>query len=232
LPEPELTTAPGEVVERRLYLVRHGECPNVSDDGRLICETPMGLTERGRWQAERLRSLFAEVATDTVYTSDSERAAQTATLLAGERRRIVALPQLREISMGSLDGAPAVEIFAAAPRWLSDPAVALPGGESVEGVAQRAGPEVERIVDDAPGRDVIIVAHGATNRAVIGRLTGMPLAAALRLRQDWSCVNVLDRAGGRWWLGTVNWTPAGLAEFLLSRASSALADSQWTRLGR
>ncbi len=227
-----MTDVLGQPVERRLYLVRHGECPNVSDDGRLICETPMGLTARGRWQAEQLRSLFMDVAADTAHTSDSKRAVETATLLAGENRRIVTHPALREISMGRLDGSPAAEIFATAPRWLSDPAVALPGGESVEELARRAGPEVERIVDEARGRDVIVVAHGATNRAVIGRLTAMPLASSLRLRQDWSCVNVLDRAGGRWWLGTLNWTPAGLAEFRLSRVSTALADPEWTRLGR
>jgi hypothetical protein len=32
-------------------------------------------------------------------------------------------------------------------------------------------------------------------------------------------VNVLDRAAGRWWIGTLNWTPAGVEEIALARGA-------------
>jgi broad specificity phosphatase PhoE len=218
-------------VERRLYLVRHGECDNVTADGRLFSHAPLPLTARGREQARALGERFAEVDAPVVHASDLRRAVETAEGLAGGRP-VVTHPGLREIGLGELDGAPAREVFRICPGWLRDPEAAPPGGESVIDVAARAGAAVDEIVAGAPRRDAVVVAHGGVNRAVLGRLLGLPLLAALRLRQDWACVNVLDRAGGRWWAGTLNWTPWGIGELARTRAVAGLQDAEWRRLGR
>jgi alpha-ribazole phosphatase len=218
-------------IERRLYLVRHAEAPNVTADGRLISAGHSPLSERGRRQATALRERFARVAASVVHASDMPRAAQTAELLAGGRPvRLHA--ELREISLGDLDGALAEEVFSTTPGFLSDPGARLPGGETPLEVAERAGPALDRILAGAPDRDVIVVAHGGVNRALLGRVLGLPLERALRIRQDWASVNVLDRAGGRWWVRSLNWTPYGLSEFAETRRVAALDEEQWVRMGR
>jgi broad specificity phosphatase PhoE len=182
--------------------------------------TARPLTPRGRAQARALRLAFARVPAATVHSSDLPRALETATALAGWRS-VSPSPGLRELSLGALDGARAEAIFGAFPGFLRDPNVALPGGESPASLARRAGRAMERILVATGERHVIVVAHGGVNRALLSRLLGISLERALRIRQDWAGVNILDLAAGRWWARALNWTPAGLRE--LSRAPDGAA---------
>jgi broad specificity phosphatase PhoE len=218
-------------VERRLYLVRHAEAPNITADGRLVSTGHSPLSERGRRQAAALGERFAHVRTAAVHASDMPRAAETAGYVAGDRP-VRLYEALREISLGDLDGALAEEVFSTTPGFLSDPAARLPGGETPLEVAERAGSALERILADDPERDVIVVAHGGVNRTLLGRLLDLPLEQALRIRQDWASVDVLDRAAGRWWARCFNWTPWGLNEFAQTRRVAMLDQEQWVRMGR
>jgi broad specificity phosphatase PhoE len=218
-------------VERRLFLCRHAETDALTVDGLMRCEDPIPLTERGVTQAQALAEVFREIPAAEVHTSPMDRAAHTARVLAGPDRRVILNPALREISLGDLDGAHSRDIFAAAPGWLADPDAALPGGESLNEVTRRAGDALEEILARSTERDVIVMAHGGVNRGVIARLLGMPMERAHRIRQDWACVNVLDRAAGRWWIGTLNWTPAGVDEIALARGA-LIDEATLRRLGR
>lgn len=197
---------------RRLYLIRHGEADTPDAEGRLHSHVPLPLTERGRAQAAVLRRAFAPVAADTVHASDIARTAETAEALAGERPvRLHA--GLRELSLGSLEGAHEDEILAAAPGFLLDPDAKLPEGESIREVGVRAGAAVDRILADDDGTgDVVVVAHGGVNRSLFGHLLGLPLDRAVRVRQDWAGVNVFEWTGSAWQILVLNWTPEGLAE--------------------
>jgi probable phosphoglycerate mutase len=196
---------------RRLYLVRHGEADTPDAEGRLHSHVPLPLTERGRAQAAVLREAFAPVAADVVHASDIARTAETAAALAGERQvRLHA--GLRELSLGSLEGAHEDEILAAAPGFLLDPDAKLPEGESIREVGVRAGAAVDRILADEDSGDVVVVAHGGVNRSLFGHLLGLPLDRAVRVRQDWAGVNVFEWTGSAWQILVLNWTPEGLAE--------------------
>ena len=111
------------------------------------------------------------------------------------------------------------------------PDAALPGGESLNTVAARASAALDEILEASDERDVVVVAHGGLNRGLIARLLGMPMDRAHRIRQDWACVNVLDRAEGRWWIGVLNWTPEGLGEIPIARGA-LIGDAALRRLGR
>lgn len=218
-------------VERRLYLVRHAETDALTVDGHMHSEDPIPLTARGVEQAEALGRLFAGIPAGEVHSSPMDRTAHTARILAGEGRPLRFDPRLREISLGHYDGAHAREVFAAAPRWLADPDCALPGGESLNTVVARAGAALEDILAASDERDVVIVAHGGVNRGLVAHLLGIPMDRAHRIRQDWACVNVLDLAEGGWWIGVLNWTPAGVDEIAIARG--ALIDgATMRRLGR
>jgi broad specificity phosphatase PhoE len=203
----------------------------VTSDGRLVSSGPSHLSERGRAQADVLGERFSELEFAAVHASDMPRAAETAERLAGDRP-VRLYEEFREISLGNLDGALAEEVFSTSPGFLSDPEASLPGGESPLEVRDRAGPLLERILAEEYGRDVVVVAHGGVNRVLIGSLLGLGLDRALRLRQDWASVNLLDRADGRWWVRCLNWTPWGLEEFDQTRRVTALSEEQWLRMGR
>jgi broad specificity phosphatase PhoE len=222
---------PVAAVERRVHLVRHAEAEMVDAAGRMWSRDPRPLTARGRRQAAELRARFADVPVRRVHASDLPRARETAEALAGGRP-VTLHPGLREIDLGDLEGRPADEALAAAPGFLVRPEVAAPGGESFLDVDRRAGAALEALLAEDPDETVVVVAHGAVNRALIGRLLGLDGAHALRLRQDWAGVSVLDRAAGRWWLAALNWTPLGLAEWAHTRPIGPLGQETWARLGR
>ena len=194
----------------------------------MCCEDPIPLTPRGREQAAALGELFAGREVD-VWSSPMLRTAETARLLAGGGREVRFHPRLREVEIGDLDGAHCRDIFAAGPGWLEDPDVGLPGGESLRDVVNRVRPALEQVLRDSASRDVVVVGHGAVNRSLIASLMELPLEWAHRIRQDWACVNVLDRADGRWWAGTINHTITGLHEFSLARGAR-LDDDTWRRI--
>lgn len=218
-------------VERRLYLLRHAEADMVGADGRIRSHADEPLTRRGREQAAALAELFAAVAPRRVHCSPLARARETAEIVA-RGAEVCVHDDLREIALGAYEGRTAAEALAAEPRFLADPEARLPGGESFEDVAARVLPALQTILDRDPADEVLVVAHGAVNRALIGGLLGVDAADALRIRQDWACVDVLEYAGGRWWAGALNWTPAGLGELALTRRGAALDEDTWVRLGR
>jgi alpha-ribazole phosphatase len=197
---------------RRLYILRHGEADTPDADGYLHSHVPLPLTPRGRTQAEALNRVFAPVGASVVHASDIARTAETAERLAGPAREVRLHAGLRELSLGDLEGAHSDTILDAAPGFLVDPDATLPGGESVREVGLRAGAALDAILAADDAAEVVVVAHGGVNRGLLGRLLGVPLERAMLVRQDWAGVNVLERDGDGWAIGTLNWTPEGLAE--------------------
>lgn len=220
-------------VQRRLFLARHAETGTVTPDGRLQSAGNVPLTGRGRAQADALGRAFAAAALSHVHSSTQARAMETAERLAGPGATLVAHKDLEEISLGRAEGRPARDAFAAAPGYLVDPDVALEGGETPRQVLGRVGPAIERILaqeGDAPL--VAVVGHGCVNRMLLAHLLELDLWRALRLRQDWSGVNVLEYRDGGWELGALNWNPDGLAEFGRTRGIAGVAPEVWKQLGR
>jgi broad specificity phosphatase PhoE len=220
-------------VEQRLYIARHAETETVTGDGRIQSAGMVPLTARGLTQADALGRFFAPAGLPRVHSSDQERAVRTAERLGGGGA-VVTHVALREILLGEAEGAPAKDAFAAAPGYLVDPDVRLAaGGETPREVLARVGQEVETILAAEAGEPVVaVVGHGCVNRMLLAHLLGLGPRQALRLRQDWSGVNVLERLDGRWELGALNWNPDGVAEFARTRGVAGVAPEVWQRLGR
>lgn len=220
-------------VTQRLFIARHAETQTVTGDGRLQSAGMVPLTPRGRHQADRLGDAFAAAGLRRVHASTQARAIETATRLGGPQAGVVTHAELQEISLGLAEGAPARDAFAAAPGYLTDPDVALHGGETPREVLARVGPAIDGILHDEGEEPVVaVVGHGCVNRMLLAHLLGLDLRRALRIRQDWSGVNVLERRGGRWEVGALNWNPGGLEEFDRTRGVAGVAPEVWERLGR
>jgi broad specificity phosphatase PhoE len=185
-----------------IYLARHGEVLHAGE-GRFFGHTDVSLSPAGLLQVDALAERLRGEPIDAVYASDLLRARQSAAPLAKARgTSVVPVPPLREIAMGRWEGLTFAEIRAREPelcdRWLARPfAIPFPGGEDFTDVRARALPAIRVLVERHAGGRIAVVAHGGTNRVILGEALGLPLANILRLAQDyagWSLIEYRDGA--------------------------------------
>jgi broad specificity phosphatase PhoE len=168
-----------------IFLARHGESDwNAARRWQGHADRP--LTAAGRVQAEALAERMARIELDAVYSSDLRRARETAEMVARRRGIAVrALPDLREVDVGSWSGltrAEAEERFPEAfRRWLAGG----PGwedGESYQEMSARIERAVHGIAADHPDGRVLVVSHGGPIRAVHALALGLDVHAYRRMR--------------------------------------------------
>lgn len=164
-----------------LALVRHGQSIwNL--ENRFTGWTDVPLTAEGRDEArEAGRRLSAEGMTfDISYTSSLVRAQETLTLImetAGYDLPVIRDEALNERHYGDLQGlnkAKTAERYGdeQVHLWRRSFAIAPPNGESLKMTAERTLPFFDRAIlgDIAQGKDVLVVAHGNSNRAIVMEL--------------------------------------------------------------
>lgn len=213
-----------------LYLLRHGE-PVALDI--FYGHADVALSARGEQQAAAAAQALAGVSLAAIYSSDLQRAARGAALLAASapaRPDPVTLPELREMHLGDLEQRPIRDARAHVPelagrRYEDMLDFRMPGGgESVLDLAARVIPCVTALVARhagaaAPGRPtpaIAIVAHNTVNRVLLACAAGLGPAGYMRFEQAFGAINRVDvRDGWRGddlWsatrIGVANWTPA------------------------
>lgn len=162
-----------------LLLIRHGET-EWNSAARIQGFRDIGLSERGRRQAQVLARHLAEQRLDAVYASDLSRAVQTAEPLAHQRALELRIDaRLKERSFGLFEGSTYAEAEARWPHeyaiWRQrDPAHALPGGESFLDARQRVLASLADIVRAHAGQTVAIVTHGGVLDIVYRTAVGIP----------------------------------------------------------
>ncbi len=168
-----------------IHLARHGQS-DWNAEARWQGHADRPLTELGRRQATELANRLAAVPLDSVYSSDLRRAQETATAVAAPRGLSVrALPELREIDVGSWSGltrAEAEERFPEAFRRWADGGHGWEDGETYEGMTSRVLDAILRIAAEHPDGSVLVVSHGGPIRAVHAVALGIDLAAHRRVR--------------------------------------------------
>ena len=168
------------------------------------------LTEAGRAQAEAAARALHGVTFDRVVTSGLERTLETARIVA-PGVEVESRYELREIVSGEIRGLPPDEVQAmmnAAFRGVVPLETRFLGGESIGALFDRTLPELDRLLADASWDVLLLVLHGAVNRAILGHaLTGDRVFLG-GFEQSPGCINVLDvGADGRWIVRAVNHTP-------------------------
>jgi probable phosphoglycerate mutase len=181
------------------------------------------LTEDGRRQAAAARDALAGVPFDRVVTSGLARTLETAGIVAPGIEP-EARYGLREIESGEIRGHAADtvhEMMATAFRGVVPLDTRFLGGESIAELFDRALPEIDSLLAD-PGWDVLLlILHGAVNRAILGHaLTGDRVFLG-GFEQSPGCINVLDvAADGSWIVRAVNHTAYDPAHAAAPRATT------------
>lgn len=193
-PDPDLNST------CRVFLARHGQSMVVEGGEPVYSHNPIGLTPDGRQQAQRLAAALAPVHLDAVYTSNLNRARETAQFVAdAQGLEPIVLPELIEISLGDFEGMTLERVHAEQERfipWLevafnerfpSDefhhPAdLVFPNGESVVGVYQRVLEPFLRIVRAHLGGTVAVISHGWVLQPLLCHVLGAPITSYFRLQ--------------------------------------------------
>lgn len=142
----------------RLFLVRHGPTHQKSLTGHRDVPADLGdVAAIGRLDAALPRPAL-------LVSSDLQRARSTADMLARGRTRLPDREGLREFDFGRWDGLahdeiPDDETALARAYWEEPGDIAPPDGESWNAAAARIGAEIDALVRDNAGRDIVVVAH-------------------------------------------------------------------------
>jgi broad specificity phosphatase PhoE/ribonuclease HI len=124
-----------------------------------------GLTDLGREQARRAAVRLAKRGPiDAIVSSPLRRTRETAEIVAEELGLDVQLePGFAEAAFGEWDGFSFPDIMDRWPddirSWLDSPAVAPPGGESLDAVSERVDEARKRLLSDFEGQTVVVVSH-------------------------------------------------------------------------
>ncbi|MBQ9337811.1 MAG: histidine phosphatase family protein [Lentisphaeria bacterium] len=160
-------------------IIRHGQTgANIRGILQGHCDTLLDDTglAQARCAAERLRG---EPPFDAFYSSDLQRASETARIIADAiGLKPVPMPELREWKLGELEGRPRRELQQLYPEimdsFLFEPAgdVPVPGGETRNAFFARVADCLDRLAVRHKGQRVLLVTHGGVMRAVYRRAAG------------------------------------------------------------
>lgn len=200
----------------RLFLVRHAL---VEPSARAVIYGSMDVAlcdlalrqeaASYRWLAARLPQDARWVVTPLSRT----RATAAAIFAAGYPEQPLQMePDLAEQHLGEWQGL-SHERFAtmlrhpAHPFWPHAAEEKPPGGEAFADVIARVTLTLERLVQEADGHDIVIIAHGGSIRAAIAQAMGLTPHQALVFSIKNLSLTRLERHGADWRVAAVNEEP-------------------------
>lgn len=190
----------------KLIIVRHGQSIwNLQD--RFTGWVDVPLTEKGRQEAKDAGERLREHPFDVAYTSDLQRAQVTLDIIlqtSGHDVPVIRNRALNERAYGDLEGlnkSRTVEKYGPelVKIWRRSFDIPPPNGESLKDTAARTIPFFERCVlgDIADGRNVLVVAHGNSNRSMVMEIERLTPEQILEVNLDTGIPRVyeIDEAG-------------------------------------
>lgn len=196
----------------RIILIRHGETTwNI--EGRYQGQEDTPLSERGLEQGRLLAEGLRCIPLDAAVSSPLQRSYQTCQFCAELHGLPVAADErLLEINHGSWEGVLANDIQKQYPKefaqWHTEPhKVQMPGGgESLEDVRKRVRAAFDDYAVRYEGQTVLVAAHDAVNKAIICDLLGLGMERFWQIKQDNTCINVLEYNQSVWRIVLLNST--------------------------
>lgn len=166
----------------KLVLIRHGQSLwNL--ENRFTGWVDVPLTAQGEEEARKAAAQIADIAFDVCYTSALSRAQETLRIILqtnGWTTPVIRDQALNERHYGDLQGMNKDEMREKyGPEqvhiWRRSYDVPPPNGEALKNTAERTLPFFERCIlgDIRQGKNVLVVAHGNSNRSIVMKLDGL-----------------------------------------------------------
>lgn len=189
----------------RIIAIRHGET-SWNATGRIQGHTDIPLNATGQAQAQQAAQALADETLAAIYSSDLQRAWQTAQALATTTQTALhPEPGLRERCFGVFEGRTFAEVAQSHPedslRWRKrDPHLVFPGGgESLLQLRERIAATVQRLAQQHVGEQIALIAHGG----VMDILYRLATQQDLQAPRTWALTNTA--------INRLLWTPQGLS---------------------
>jgi len=182
----------------RLILIRHGET-DTNKAGLALGRADVELNEHGRWQAQRLAISLRDEPITTIYSSPLKRALTTAEPIAASHGLALQIDEgLIEMDIGEMEGLTFQQVSERYPHflrlWLGGQAAyeAMPGGERLLDVQERAWQAIERVRQRQEQGTVAAVTHNFVILTLLCRVLGLELTDFRRLRHSVAAKSVLE----------------------------------------
>lgn len=169
-----------------LIAVRHGET-DFNADRRMQGHLDVPLSETGRAQARAAAARLADEPIDKIYSSDLQRALETARIIhEGREIELVTDLRLREFHMGTFQGMTLSEAREKhGDAWerffIHDADFALPGGQSRNQKQVEIASFMEEVVRSQAGGRMLVVTHGGILIAMLRHVLGIPASHYFRV---------------------------------------------------
>lgn len=180
----------------KLILIRHGE--SIANKYGIYQgqSYDIGLTPKGKCQAELVAKRLKDFNIQAIYTSPLQRARETAEIIATEYKlSIIVDKNLIEISHGKWEGETIEWVRKNYLRlykiWKTKPEeVRIPDGENCGQVMRR----VERFLQSLTVRKgtVLVVTHDFVLRLILAKILGLPINNIWRIKLDNGAINIVE----------------------------------------
>ena len=183
----------------RLYFVRHGRT-EMNRLRLLQGRGGHGLLPEGVIDAEKAAAALAGKNVSLLYSSDQQRALETARIIhehLGLRPPLRRSPSLREMDYGEMSGRHDNDVRRLCPLWRKDARFVFPGGESFALVQARAFRWLDRVLKRHRSGTFAVVTHGGWIRTLFAGLKGVPLSRCLNGSVDHGVAGRLDVSSDR-----------------------------------
>ncbi|MCT8136835.1 histidine phosphatase family protein [Anaerobacillus sp. CMMVII] len=146
-----------------LYLIRHGQSV-ANQSGIIQGRKEFPLSAAGKKQATLLGEFFASKSIDYLYSSDLERAYETATSISAHHPLdVIPWDKIREIGLGPLEGKTRQEIVLQYPEINKTSSIlttGITGTETVEEITARCQYVRQQLLSGHKRHRVALVSHG------------------------------------------------------------------------
>ncbi len=191
-----------------LFLCRHGETKR-NQENIIQGHSESEISERGRKQIEKLAERLGNEKIEQVYSSDMQRAVETAEKVAEQHDlEVQTLEGLREVDRSKFEGKEIDELIEIVENSDVEDYLWKPeNGESLEDTKNRYTKTINSIREKHEDGKVAVISHGAAITSGILGLLGHSAKKCYNIEQVNCCINKLEwteRSG--WRIKTVNST--------------------------
>ena len=196
---------------KRVLLIRHGET-EWNRLHRFQGRSDIPLNPKGNQQARALALALKKEAITAIHASPLKRALETALHIGKFHPSTPLIKEsgLIEMDLGDFEGMEAKQWAMQYQEfrriWEKNPAaLAMPGGESLEEVQQRAVDALKRICDSsAPGSTLLLCSHNFVIISLLCFASKTPLNQFREMRQDTAALSVIYTNGTDFQVEKVN----------------------------
>jgi broad specificity phosphatase PhoE len=209
--QESIVSIEGDYIMTSIYLIRHGQTAwNKEEIFRGRKDVP--LDETGLKQAELAGQYFKEMEIHRIYSSTLLRAWETAQKIAQfHNLKVQPLEGILDMSFGKWEGQSHRDIQKndreVYRQWREVPhLVRLPGGESLDDVKVRAMAALEEVIQEHPGKALLLVSHRVVCKVLICAILGLDNSHFWQISQDTTAINLIQYKNGKYILSLMNET--------------------------